>query len=75
MANKSEPELERLDPKSEACFKALSERVEEELAARIAGGDDPTTPEGRKIISELVADAVLDVFSVRKRDRPRYRWT
>jgi hypothetical protein len=75
MVNESESEQERLDPKPEACFKALSELVEEELAARITFGDDPTTPEGRKILSELVADAVLDVFTVRKRDQPRYRWT
>jgi hypothetical protein len=64
--------LQRLDPESEACFSALVARIGEELAARIAFGDDPRTAEGQQVLSELVADAVLDGFVVRKRTSPRY---
>jgi len=71
---KKEPELERLDPESEACFEALRDRISEELAARIAVGDDPTTPDGQEVLSELIADAILDRFVVRPRTSPRYRW-
>lgn len=75
MVDKSDPELERLDPDSEACFVALQERIWEELAARMAvGGEDPMTPEGQKALSELIADAILDGFIVRARTSPRYRW-
>jgi hypothetical protein len=74
MTNEEQPELERLDPESEACFEALAARIAEELSARIAVGDDPSTPKGCGELSELVADAVLDGFVVRKRTTPRYRW-
>jgi hypothetical protein len=74
MTNENDNELEFLDPESEACFQALQERILEELSARIATGDDPTDPAEREILSELIADAVLDVFVVRRRTTPRYRW-
>ena len=45
-----------------------------ELSARIAMGDDPSTAQGCKELSELIADAVLDAFVVRTREEPRYRW-
>lgn len=72
MADESHPELERLDPESEACYVALRDRISEELAARIAIGDDPMTREGQEGLSELVADAILDGFVVRARTSPRY---
>ena len=75
MENDENLELERLDPESEACFQALAARIAEELIARIAVGDDPTSPIGCEVLSELIADAVLDVFVVRQRTAPRYRWT
>ena len=68
------PEPQRLDPESEACFEALRARILEELASRVAFGDDPTTPDGQEALSELIADAVLDCFVVKKRIAPRYRW-
>jgi len=74
MKSEEQPELERLDPDSEACVEALTARIMEELSARIAVGDDPTTPEGCKTLSGLVADAVVDGFVVRERTTPRYRW-
>ncbi len=66
--------LERLDPESEACFPALKSRIARELSARVAIGDDPSTPEGCEALSELIADSVLDAFVVRERSSPRYRW-
>lgn len=75
MENDENLELERLDPESEACFQALAARIAKELTARIAVGDDPTSPTEFKILSELIADAVLDGFVVRQRTFPRYRWT
>ncbi len=75
MQDEREPELERLDPESEACFKALAARIGEELTARIAAGDDPSTPSGCNELSVLIADAVLDGFVVRLRTTPRYGWT
>ena len=72
MNNDEKPELERLDPESEACFKALAARILWELSALIAIGDDPSTPDGCKEVSELIADAVLDGFVVRERATPRY---
>lgn len=74
MKNDEQSELERLDPESEACFQALAARIAEELSARIAIGDDPSSPGGCEELSELIADAVLDVFVVRQRTSPRYRW-
>ena len=75
MENDDKSKLERLDPESEACFQALAARIAEELSARIAIGDDPSSPTEREELSELIADAVLDVFVVRQRTSPRYRWT
>jgi hypothetical protein len=66
--------LERMDPESEACFAELAERIAWELSARIAMGDDPSTVEGCKELSKLIADSVLDAFVVRTRAEPRYRW-
>jgi hypothetical protein len=74
MADESDQELERLDPESEACYAALRDRISEELAARIAIGDDPMTREGQQGLSELIADAILDGFAVKARTSPRYRW-
>jgi hypothetical protein len=71
---KEKPELERLDPESEACFDALCGLISEELGARIAVGADPTTPDGQQALAELIADAILDGFVVRARTFPRYRW-
>ena len=71
---KENPKLQRLDPESEACFETLRARILEELASRLAFGDDPTTPDGQEALSEQIADAVLDCFVVRKRIAPRYRW-
>jgi len=75
MNNDENLELERLDPESEACFQALAARIAEELTARIAIGYDPTSPIGCEKLSGLIADAVLDMFVVRQRTVPRYRWT
>lgn len=75
MENDENMELERLDPELEACFQALAARIAEELTARIAMGEDPTSPTECKILSELIADAVLDGFVVMQRTAPRYRWT
>lgn len=66
--------LVRQDPESEACFETLRGRIFEELSARIDFGDDPTTKEGQIVLSTLVADAILDVFIVRIRNTPRYKW-
>jgi hypothetical protein len=74
MTGPADSQLERMDPESEACFAALVERIAWELSARIAMGDDPSTAEGCKELSELVADSVLDAFVVRTRAEPRYRW-
>ena len=74
MTRPSDPKLERMDPESEACFAALAERIAWELSARIAVGDDPSTAQGSKKLSELIADTVLDAFVVRIRAEPRYRW-
>jgi len=71
---KDDPDLQHLDPESEACFEELRAKILEELAARIAVGDDPTTTAGQETLSELIADAVLDRFVVRIRTAPRYRW-
>ena len=72
--NDEKTKLERLDPDSEACFEVLAARIAGELYARIAVGDDPSTPKGCSEISELVADAVLDGFIVKERTTPRSRW-
>jgi hypothetical protein len=69
---KEAPNLIRLDPESEESFSALRARILEELSARVAYGDDPTTNAGQETLSELLADAVLDCFSVRPRTSPRY---
>ena len=74
MTGPLDPELERVDPESEACLAALAERIAWELSARIAMGDDPSTAEGCKELSELIADSVLDAFVVRTRAEARYRW-
>lgn len=73
MTEESDTKLERMDPESEACFAALVESIHWELSARIAMGDDPSTEEGCKELSELIADTVLDAFVVRARAEPRYR--
>jgi hypothetical protein len=50
------------------------ERVRWELEARVLSGDDTNTAEGRGFIAELVADAVLDVWTIRHRTNlPRSR--
>lgn len=69
----SEPDLERLDPESEASFDALCDRIAEELQARVSFGDDLSTAEGQTTVAGLIADAVLDRFMVRPRTAPRYR--
>ena len=72
MATHDTRELQRLDPESEACFDALRDHIAWELGARLAIGDDPSTPEGLRELSELLADAMLDAFVVRHRQSPRY---
>ncbi|NEQ97596.1 MAG: hypothetical protein F6K30_12890 [Cyanothece sp. SIO2G6] len=74
MKDENKTELERLDPESETCFDDLAVVVSEELYARIAVGDNPSTPAGCQLISELIADAILDGFVIRQRTSPRYRW-
>jgi hypothetical protein len=74
MTGPLDPKLERMDSESEACFAALAERIAWELSARIAMGDDPSTAQGCKELSEFIADTVLDGFVVRTREEPRYRW-
>ena len=74
MTGPLDSELERMDPESEACFAALVERIDWELSSRIAVGDDPSTAQGCKELSKLIADSVLDGFVVRARAEPRYRW-
>ncbi|MBU1189242.1 MAG: hypothetical protein KKC01_09450 [Gammaproteobacteria bacterium] len=71
---KENPKLQRLDPESEACFETLRGRILEELSSRVALGEDPTTSDGQEALAELIADAVLDSFVVRKRIAPRYQW-
>ena len=73
MTGPLEPELEPMNPESEACFTALAEKIAWELSARIAMGDDPSTDQGLKRLSNLIADTVLDAFVVRARTEPRYR--
>ena len=72
--NDKKPELERLDPESEACFTKLAAQIAAELFARVAGGDNLSTSKGCNEVSELVADAILDGFVVKERTTPRYRW-
>jgi hypothetical protein len=72
MADEEDMPLVPDDPESEGCFDALKARIAWELAARIAVGDDPRTPEGRDVLSSLIADAVLDAFVLRERTAPRY---
>jgi hypothetical protein len=67
-------DLERLDPESEAQYQPLAEIIEQELAARVAAGDDPRSKDGQNRLAELIADAILDHFVVRARQTPRYRW-
>ncbi len=74
MSDKKNPRLERCDPQSESCFQALVSRVDEELTARIALGEDPRNSKERRIIAELIADAILDSFVIRKRADARYQW-
>jgi hypothetical protein len=73
MVDKEEARAEPTDPESEACLEQLVKLVKWELSARIAIGDDPHTPEGQRVLSELVADTVLDHFVLRQRTAPRYR--
>lgn len=73
MTNDEEERPVPNEPESEACFELLKARIAEELWARIAVGDDPSTPEGCDVISGLIADVVLDFFVVRERTGPRYR--
>ena len=74
MKDENKPELEHLDSESEAYLHGLAGVISEELYARIAVGDDPSTPEGCQLISELIADAILDGFVIRQRTTPRSRW-
>jgi hypothetical protein len=74
MVEQSDSKLERMDPESEECFAALTDRIAWELSARIAMGDDPSTVQGCNQLSKLIADSVLDGFVVRIRTEPRYRW-
>ena len=60
------------DPESEACYGHLVECVRSELQARVAFGDDPRTSEGQQILADLIADVVLDRFSLRPRSERRY---
>jgi hypothetical protein len=71
----NEKELKRLDPESEACFKALKDAISWEIEHRVPAIEDPATPEGRESLSELIADTILDGFVVRKRKSPRSAWT
>jgi hypothetical protein len=73
MMKTNDERIEPADPESEACFEALKARIVEALGARVAFGDDPHTPEGRDVLAELIAGAVLDVFVVRERTSPRWR--
>ncbi len=69
-----EKSLVPLDPESESCFQLLTRNISDELGARLAIGDDPSTPEGLKGLSELIADRILDQFTVRVRNTRRYLW-
>ena len=69
----SEDKLVPTDPTSEACYEDLVACVRAELQARVAVGDDPTTPEGQQALADLIADAVLDHFTLRRRTERRYR--
>ena len=61
------------DPDSEACYDDLVEIVRHELQARVAVGDDPTTPDGQLRLAELIGDVVHDRFALRPRTERRYR--
>ena len=73
-SNPNVTKLEITDPESEACFQALVEIIAEELSVRIIMGDDPSVPSECEIISELIADAVLDAFEVKPRNTFRYQF-
>jgi hypothetical protein len=75
MPDDEQGQLVANDPESEACFNELQKVIAWELGARIAIGDDPRTPGGLEALSELVADAVLDRFTVRARGERRYPWS
>ena len=51
MTEAPDPKRERMDPEPEACFAALAKRIQSELSARIAMGDDPSTEEGSDKLS------------------------
>ena len=74
MVEDEEARAEPTDPESEACYERLVKVIEWELSARIAIGDDPHTADGRMILSELVADTVLDYFVLRQRSDPRFKF-
>jgi hypothetical protein len=66
-------ELVRNDPESEAQFELLRDIAEEELTVRLALGQRIETPADVRGVAELIADAILDAFAVRRRppDEPR----
>ena len=66
-------ELRPVDPASESEFDSLAACILEELRARVAFGDDPHSPEGQRTLADLIADVVLDSFTIRARGEPRYR--
>lgn len=61
------PSAMPIDPASRSSFEHLRDIIHHELVARIAIGNDPTTPEGPQAPSELIADAILDHFHVTPR--------
>lgn len=69
--NNGQP-MQPTDPESEGCFDELKKMIASELSARIAFGDDLSTAAGCEALSELIADTVLDHFTVRHRTMRRY---
>jgi hypothetical protein len=65
--------MQTTDPESEVFLDELKRLIAWELSARITVGDDPSTAAGCEAISELIADTVLDHFSIRKRAKGRYQ--
>ncbi len=74
LAVDDESPLESTDPDSDLSFDQLTGLISRELGARLAVGDDPSTPEGCDGLAELIADMVLDNFVIRNRTVPRYKW-
>jgi hypothetical protein len=63
------------DPESEGLLERLRDVIAEELNAQLAMDDWRIGPEGIEELSEMVADHVLDNFTIRsRRPQDRHSW-